>query len=74
MNEPVEQTSSAVAVILHKLEGCPIAHVPDNERRAAIQRAVEQIGVSASLSVEDLLTIIATNEGSVDVHSAPSDA
>jgi len=60
-------------MILAKLEGVDMPHVPDAERRAAVLRAIRFFNISSRDSVEQLMQIINTDEEQLNVHTSPSD-
>ncbi len=48
-------------------------HVNDAEQPIAIERAIRMLRISSNTRVDVLIDVIGTNEGQLNVHSAPSD-
>lgn len=68
-----KQLNDEVHRILEKLEGIELPHVRQpTELRAAVERAIRTIGISSKTPVRTIVEIIDTDEGQLDVHSAPS--
>lgn len=64
---------SEVDLILEKLQGETLSHVPDAERIAAVKRAIRFLHIHSRMNVKDLVDLIDTNEEQMGVHSQPSD-
>jgi len=66
-------TADEVDAILLLIENEPLPHVHDGERRFAVMRTVEQLGITSRDSVKTIAELIDTNEAQLAVHSDPSD-
>lgn len=67
------EPKTTVDLILEKLKGQDLPHVPERERRAAVERTVRMVGIDASSSVRKLKELIDMHEEQLDVHEEPSD-
>lgn len=71
MNETVPNVE--IDAILEKIGDAKISHVPDEERRWAVERAVRIMGIHSRMEVAQLIEIISTHEGQLSVHAEPGD-
>lgn len=68
-----QQPTSQEAELLAALQGHDIPYVPEQERLAAVRRAMQMVGIHSRMTVEQLLDLIGTNEEQLAVHNKPSD-
>lgn len=59
--------------ILQKIEGEVLPHVSQQERSAAVGRAIHLLHIDSQMSIQTLVEVIDTNEEQMGVHSQPSD-